>query len=97
MKKIALAISMEAPAMPPKPRIPAINATTRNVTTQLSMTRPRLAVALAMAATAASRIDCRNNPVPGTKVPGRETPKFDDSGGTKSRAGLEIRPAKAPG
>jgi len=39
MKKIALAISMDAPAMPPKPRIPAISATIKNVTTQLSMIR----------------------------------------------------------
>jgi hypothetical protein len=38
IKKIALAISMDAPAMPPKPRMPAINAMTRKVTTQLSMT-----------------------------------------------------------
>jgi hypothetical protein len=30
-------------------------------------------------------------------VPGGKTPKFDDSGGTKSLAGLEIGPAKAPG
>ena len=40
MKKMILAISIEAPAMPPKPKMPAINATTRNVTTQPSMTRP---------------------------------------------------------
>jgi hypothetical protein len=37
MKKIALAISMEVPATPPKPRTPAINATIRNVTTQPNM------------------------------------------------------------
>jgi hypothetical protein len=30
-------------------------------------------------------------------VPGRKTAKFDDSGGTKSLARLEIGPAKAPG
>jgi hypothetical protein len=30
-------------------------------------------------------------------VPGGKTPKFDDSGGTKSPARLEISPAKAPG
>jgi hypothetical protein len=30
-------------------------------------------------------------------VPGGKTPKFDDSVGTKSQAGLEIGPAKAPG
>jgi hypothetical protein len=30
-------------------------------------------------------------------VPGYETPKFDDSGGTKSQAGLDVRLAKAPG
>src|ERR1700719_2379418 len=38
MKKIALAISMEAPAMPPKPRTPAMSAMIRKVTTQLNMT-----------------------------------------------------------
>ena len=38
MKKMILAISIEAPAMPPKPRMPAISAMIRNVTTQLSMT-----------------------------------------------------------
>src|SRR5262249_28256872 len=37
MKKIALAISTDAPAMPPKPRTPAISAMIRNVTTQLNM------------------------------------------------------------
>ena len=37
MKKMILAISIEAPAMPPKPRMPAINAMIKNVTTQLSM------------------------------------------------------------
>src|SRR5712671_994849 len=37
---MALAISMDAPATPPKPRMPAISATIRNVTTQLSMTQP---------------------------------------------------------
>jgi hypothetical protein len=30
-------------------------------------------------------------------VPGGETAKFDDSGGTKSQASFETRPAKAPG
>jgi hypothetical protein len=30
---------MEAPAMPPKPRMPAIKAMIRNVTTQLNMVR----------------------------------------------------------
>src|SRR5229473_953444 len=39
MKKMVLAISTEAPAMPPKPRMPAISAMTKNVTTQLSMIR----------------------------------------------------------
>ncbi|MHC2681770.1 acyl-CoA thioesterase FadM [Bradyrhizobium diazoefficiens] len=39
MKKMILAISIEAPAMPPKPRIPAISAITRNVTTQPSMVK----------------------------------------------------------
>src|SRR5882724_651188 len=48
MKKIALAISTEAPAIPPKPRTPAISATTRNVTTQLSTTPPLLPVSLSM-------------------------------------------------
>jgi hypothetical protein len=37
MKKMILAISIEAPAMPPKPRTPAISAIIKNVTTQLSM------------------------------------------------------------
>jgi len=32
-----LAISTEAPAMPPKPKMPAISAMTKNVTTQLSI------------------------------------------------------------
>jgi hypothetical protein len=36
---MTLAISIEAPAMPPKPKMPAIRAMIRNVTTQLSMTR----------------------------------------------------------
>src|ERR1700744_3698338 len=36
-KKMILAISTEAPAMPPKPKMPAINATIKNVTTQLNM------------------------------------------------------------
>src|SRR5438477_4695154 len=40
MKKIALAISMETPAMPPKPKMPAISAMIKKVTTQPSMTRP---------------------------------------------------------
>ena len=71
MKKMILAISMEAPAMPPKPRIPAINATTRNVTTQLSMTRPLFRCCLAIGATAASRIDCRNNPARERRFRGR--------------------------
>ena len=63
MKKIALAISTEAPAIPPK---------TQNTRDQRDdqkrndpaqhKTPPRLAVALAMAATAASRIACRINP-----------------------------------
>ena len=42
MKKIALAISMDTPATPPKPRMPAINATIRNVTTQLNMIQPSI-------------------------------------------------------
>ena len=53
MKKIALAISMEAPAMPPKPRMPAISATIRNVTTQLSMTRTSVSVSIGAAETTA--------------------------------------------
>ena len=76
MKKIALAISMETPAMPPKPRIPAINATIRNVTTQLSMTRPRLAVALAMTATAVSAHRLTEQSGPETKVPERQNPEI---------------------
>jgi len=32
-----LAISIEAPATPPKPKMPAISATIKNVTTQPSM------------------------------------------------------------
>ncbi len=39
MKKMILAISIDAPARPPKPRIPAISAIIRNVTTQLSMVK----------------------------------------------------------
>src|SRR5665213_1446141 len=42
IKKMALAISIDAPAIPPKPRIPAISATTKKVTTQLNMTSPLL-------------------------------------------------------
>jgi hypothetical protein len=42
MKKMILAISIDAPATPPKPRMPAISATTKNVTTQLSMVRPSI-------------------------------------------------------
>src|SRR6266576_2130947 len=39
IKKMTLAISIEAPAMPPKPKMPAIRAMIRKVTTQLSMFR----------------------------------------------------------
>jgi hypothetical protein len=61
------------------------------------MTRPRLAVALAMAAacTVVHRLGEQSGLE--TKVPDRETPKFDESGGTKSQAGLDVRLAKAPG
>jgi hypothetical protein len=34
---------------------------------------------------------------PETLVPDGKTGKFDDSGGTKSQAGLDLRLAKAPG
>jgi hypothetical protein len=61
------------------------------------MTRPRLAVALAMAAACSVAHRLREQSGPETKVPDRETPKFDDSGGTKSQAGLDVRLAKAPG
>src|SRR5712671_5141794 len=37
IKKMTLAISIEAPAMPPKPKMPAISAMIKNVTTQLNM------------------------------------------------------------
>src|SRR5205085_213141 len=79
MKKMILAISMEAPATPPKPRMPAINAITRKVTTQPNMTRPL-------------SLDCgskRREPAPlpgqsrpGTLVPGRCTAKNSRIGGT---------------
>jgi hypothetical protein len=39
MKKMTLAISIDVPAMPPKPRRPATKAIIRKVTTQLNMTR----------------------------------------------------------
>ena len=39
MKKIDLGDFNEETATPPKPRMPAINATTKNVTTQLNMAR----------------------------------------------------------
>ena len=32
MKKMVLAISIDTPAIPPKPKIPAISAITKNVT-----------------------------------------------------------------
>src|SRR6266487_2453957 len=37
-ENMTIAISIETPAIPPKPRMPAISAMIRNVTTQLSMT-----------------------------------------------------------
>jgi hypothetical protein len=54
MKKISLAISMDAPARPPKPRTPAISAIIRNVTTQLSMVRTPIGCGLDLSATASA-------------------------------------------
>ena len=71
IKKIVLAISMEAPARPPKPNTPAINAIIRKVTTQLNMTRSSSPIP-------------RNQSVWETKVPGRETRKIARYRGTKS-------------
>ena len=67
MKKMILAISIEAPAMPPKPRMPAISAMTRNVTTQPSMVNLCLDVCLRRRGW--PRRLCRNNLDAGTMVP----------------------------
>jgi hypothetical protein len=61
------------------------------------MTRPRLAVALAMAAVCSVAHRLQDQFGPGMMVPGHETAKFDDSNGTKSRAASKSGPAKAPG
>ena len=96
MKKIALAISTEAPAMPPKPKIPAINATIRNVTTQLNMTRPlacfsRDGCQQGLRASTAETIRPRNE---GSRGQNPEICRFRWN---KIAVGREIRPAKAPG
>jgi hypothetical protein len=61
------------------------------------MTRPQLAVALAMAAACSVAHRLTEQSGPETLVPGGKTPKFDDSRGTKSQACFEIRLAKATG
>jgi hypothetical protein len=61
------------------------------------MTRPQLAVALAMTTTKRGAHRLTEQSGPEMMVPGRKTTKFDDSGGTKSQACLEIGPAEAPG
>lgn len=79
MKKIVLAISIETPAMPPKPRTPAINAMTKKVTTQLNMIQTSVSVS---ARPIAPCLEKQSSPE--LLVPDRETGKFAERSGTKS-------------
>ena len=97
MKKMVLAISMEAPAMPPKPKMPAISAMIRNVTTQLNMTRPLFHFGFDIARDRQRRASAaETNPSLGTKVPRgsrrQNREKFCVGRGTKSRPEARIRP-----
>src|SRR4051794_16933985 len=62
MKKMILAISMDAPATPPKPRMPAISATIRKVTTQPNITRSYDPLSVSIWREREHRVDYRNNP-----------------------------------
>src|SRR5260370_1313504 len=81
MKKMTLAISIDVPAMPPKPRRPAINARIRKVTTQLNMTRSS-ATEFGSGGGGGGRPARHSEKQSslGTKVPGRETGKFASLG-----------------
>jgi hypothetical protein len=63
MKKMILAISMEAPANPPKPKMPATNAMIKNVTTQLNMFKTSVSTFCSTSARGRfSRLGCGNKP-----------------------------------
>src|SRR5260370_36862358 len=86
MKKMILAISIEAPATAPKPKIPAINAMIRNGTTQPSMTRTSDFHALFdLRATAAAPHGPEEKYGVGTNVPGHSPRQVCD----KSRSSKE--------
>src|ERR1700738_685769 len=76
MKKMTLAISIEAPAMPPKPKMPAIRAMMRKVTTQLNITQPLRSIPSSFEPRpGASRLGYENNPELKRKFPLVPAPK----------------------
>src|SRR5437879_6503042 len=94
-----LAISIEAPAIPPKPRMPAISAMIRNVTTQLSMTRPPISTVWLEQQRDDERLCCRTNPASERMfltVPGAKSAKSAVTRGTKYTPGAHgIKPVKS--